>query len=811
MESQKSPGEGLSVGLVGALPYLSLLALGLTLAIYPTNLNPGLPLVLSGSLAVLYAVCRALFGSGKYYHPAHEVVVGLYVWLGLSLLVHRTDLYFGEKSLWTFLGGVVFFGSCQVGIRHSKQARRSVIGFMVLVALICLAAWVEELPRALHSGSIENFKGRFFNPDTFALVPLAGMCLGMGLLERMSRKWLSWYTGFLSFLLTTMLVTGCRAAVLGVLVGGAVFVGLVKGYRQREFDKTRYLLMVPIVVGLMGLAISAFNSQALTRYVTTLTHESGGIGETRSEVNAYGWLAMLKNPVLGGGPGSFGLLYQSVRPRGHDYLYVDIAHNDYIEMGVESGLIGLVAWCAIFYFCLNKLYRCVRKGKRPFLAAGVAASISAMMTFSLVNFILPERPVLWLMMFVLGLAASFPASRIRYEERVYWRYLSSVLIGLGGVASVWFGVNSVRAEYLLAESRQVSSFLVKEEALRFQEQAISLQPYRASGYLEAATLARSIGLIQGDPNWVKREEQFLLRAHQVSPQMVEPLSRLVDFYQRQGMLDKAREYLNKALALTPYRHDLLRKAALLAFLQKDYKTAMVGFAELVSKVGVDEYKQLRGLLWMVADKEPITVAVQFKNWRADTAKSVWLGPMVAELLDKSLAQKKWNQVDLFLSEALFYSGEDLCLKFKAAAIKGARFGAAQELNALKPLVNEASSLKGDCSKKAVARYVELLESVEGSAQAESFLKARIREFPRLQGYRLWLASLYKRQKAYRKGEKVLRDGLSAGINSANVMLELGVLYELNGSRELAATYYRQALQEEPGLNAAREGLARVAK
>lgn len=790
------PSGGTSNRLGVALPYLCLLFLGFTLLVYPTPLNPGLPLILSGLLAVAVGTVRAWKGSGRYYHPAQDVAFGLMLWLVLSLAIHRTDLYLGQRSLYTFVGAVAFLGGPQVGVVRGKQMRRFMVALVVFLGLVSLFAWVEELPKAYVSGHLDDFKGRFANPDVFSLIPLAGFCLGMGLLERASKKVALWYCALISFQYFTLAATGCRAAILGSVFGVALFLGATLGYRSKEFEQTRHLVLVPIALGLLVLGASAYNFAAVTKYAGSLSGDTLKWETTRFEVDHYGWLAAARNPLMGGGPGSFGLVYQAVRPAGHDELYVDIAHNDYIEMAVEGGFPALLAWVALQVLVLAKLLYCVRKGKRPFLAAAIAAAIVSLMAFSLFNFILPERPVLWLFFLLLGLGASFPSSRRRYTELAVVRYLGALLLVLGGGASIVFGWRSVLAEKALVQASVHIEALAKEQAYLSLEQASRLQPNRADTLLDMAEQAKGLYLFSGDAKWRDRRFEALKKAVRVSPLSVLPYLRLAGYYLEDSELESAEKNLVAADKLAPYRDDVQRKIVSLKILQGDPEGAVELLSTLPLVPGGEDYNRIRVLLETWSQKSPDALAGVLNSWREDSSNAVWMAPLLAELLEDSLKSERWNAAGVFVKEALYYQPNDLCLELAEAKVAGAQQGAAAERALLKKLAEGAESLSGDCAKKVVDRYLQVLDS-QDSAEARRFLEERIRMFPRSAAYRLWLSERLRKAGQPLKARDVLRKGLDEGASSAELLYQLGELYLQGGSDELAIGYYRQALQLDP--------------
>ncbi|GAB4325299.1 MAG: hypothetical protein Kow0059_21290 [Candidatus Sumerlaeia bacterium] len=94
------------------------------------------------------------------------------------------------------------------------------------------------------------------------------------------------------------------------------------------------------------------------------------------------WLESAKNFLIGAGPGHFRVLFP--RHRAPDYFLHDIsnvtlfAHNRYIDLLAEEGLIGFVVYmgliAAVFYFSLLALVRC-RDGDQRVYQLGILTSL----------------------------------------------------------------------------------------------------------------------------------------------------------------------------------------------------------------------------------------------------------------------------------------------------------------------------------------------------------------------------------------------------------------------------------------------------
>jgi O-antigen ligase len=121
-------------------------------------------------------------------------------------------------------------------------------------------------------------------------------------------------------------------------------------------------------VGLVAIMVM-FPRGEFWNEMATITGEgtAGGTGENRWVMWQVAWELFLNNPILGVGPGNFGpnaveyLTKRSVNDIGGGFnepgtMYDRSPHNDYVEVMVEQGLVGLFALAGIFIH----FFRCVR-------------------------------------------------------------------------------------------------------------------------------------------------------------------------------------------------------------------------------------------------------------------------------------------------------------------------------------------------------------------------------------------------------------------------------------------------------------------
>ncbi|MGV7222359.1 MAG: O-antigen ligase family protein [Nitrospinales bacterium] len=116
-----------------------------------------------------------------------------------------------------------------------------------------------------------------------------------------------------------------------------------------------------------------------------------------------------KFPIVGTGLGTFTDGYPGVKPEAFEGHY-DNAHNDWIELWVETGTIGLIlAFFAVGIYFFS-LIRALKKRSDPYvkgIGVGVLGSSAAIFTHSMVdfNFHIPANSILFAVILGLGFTA----------------------------------------------------------------------------------------------------------------------------------------------------------------------------------------------------------------------------------------------------------------------------------------------------------------------------------------------------------------------------------------------------------------------
>lgn len=224
-------------------------------------------------------------------------------------------------------------------------------GFMVLVALSVIFGKVHPMPRFRLQG--DRFTWLRIHPVVAGVyVGLATIIALTYLIEsRSSRsvrpgpRWSPWrYGALLAICGGGLLGTKTRGAVVGALVGAAVIVVL----RRRGRDRLQLLGFGALVIIAVGLA----SLGAITSYfVRGETVASLSTLNDRTNLWSLAWDSIKQKPMYGWG-------LEASRDIFLDSTGLGGGHNAVINVAVDLGAVGMLAWLAVLVVGVATVWRC---------------------------------------------------------------------------------------------------------------------------------------------------------------------------------------------------------------------------------------------------------------------------------------------------------------------------------------------------------------------------------------------------------------------------------------------------------------------
>jgi len=161
--------------------------------------------------------------------------------------------------------------------------------------------------------------------------------------------------GAAAIMASTVFLSGSRGGMIAFFVQMTILgVFLIK----RKKSRTLALALAGFLVLLIGLAIWLGGSELGNRMISIRSESSTEIsGGTRLAIVRDSWKMWKARPLVGWGLGNFPEVYPQYRSF-YTNLFVNQAHNDYVQLAVEMGAIG---FALMLWFLATTYYRASTK------------------------------------------------------------------------------------------------------------------------------------------------------------------------------------------------------------------------------------------------------------------------------------------------------------------------------------------------------------------------------------------------------------------------------------------------------------------
>jgi O-antigen ligase len=213
----------------------------------------------------------------------------------------------------------------------------------------------------------------------------------------------------------TIFLSGSRGGMVAFSAQMGIFFWFL--FRERRREGVAFLLGAFLLIA-VGMVAWIGGSQVTARLLLSDTdHRTELTGNTRLRIDGDVLQMFSKRPVLGWGMGTFEDVYPKFRSFYTNFL-VDKAHNDYLQLLAEAGILGFA--CAIWFLsaCLRRALRNTHKWTSDVngpVALVAILGISGILVHSLVDFNL-QIPANALLFYVLCAVAAM-GSRFANHRR----------------------------------------------------------------------------------------------------------------------------------------------------------------------------------------------------------------------------------------------------------------------------------------------------------------------------------------------------------------------------------------------------------
>lgn len=318
-----------------------------------------------------------------------SVIISSYFVLSLRAFIWKTAEY-----------TLLFFIVIEV-INDKRKIRNILITVLISAGIMGMDGGIQYFTHVelLRHRSLfkERVTGPFSSPNDFAayLVVILPLILSLSFSELKSRR-LRWLLKLESALLMVLLIIGIsRGAWIG-FVAALLFIGIFNGKRA-------LLTILVTLVILFFILPPNFKGQIKSIFIL---NAPGGNMDRRLMWQG-GWDMFLDKPILGHGLGTFMRNFMDYRPQGYEEIVY--AHNCYLQIAAELGVIGLATFLWMIILLFDTSIRSLRKIEDKFYRAillGLLGGLLAYLAHSAVDTNLYSLPLAVLFWFILGLTVS---------------------------------------------------------------------------------------------------------------------------------------------------------------------------------------------------------------------------------------------------------------------------------------------------------------------------------------------------------------------------------------------------------------------
>ena len=453
----------------------------------------------------------------------------LYTWIGTP------DRHLGLLTWLVF--AVLFFVGQSITAESSIQLiMRAASVALLAMGLYALLEWFDVAPVDL-TLTTDRFGGTFGSAAYLGaacalLLPVAvgSVIDGLG-----SRAWRIAAT--FAVVLGTIAVIGSqtRAAWVG-LVAAALFTLPAMWSWMRGL---RWIPLLAAVIGTVILVLTPLGDRARAVFDTDDPGTRGRIDEWRVAV------ALVESrPLLGAGFEGHRIVFPEEVDTDYERRYTrrvmpDRAHNGALDVGVTTGIPGLLLYLAGAIFLLSRAWRGIRRGP-PWLI-GLAAGVVAYTVQQQFLFPLAEvDSVFWVLAGILVVATG---SRTTNVEIRLPRFLS-VGVGVIAAAALVFGLLDIVADRTVRAALDESAAGDHQAAIELADRASTLRPDSIRYPLVAGAVAAAAGTPDGFATAIDRLDTSL----DISPRDPILRSRRAEYVLELARLTGASEHIAAAVA-----------------------------------------------------------------------------------------------------------------------------------------------------------------------------------------------------------------------------------------------------------------------
>jgi O-antigen ligase/Tfp pilus assembly protein PilF len=525
-------------------------------------------------------------------------------------LIWSNSFFVSLTELPLFLAGPLLYGVITNSINQEKQINRILDILLMVGGLFGIYGIFQykgiDLSLWAHNVGRQQVFGLFGNVNYFAeylIVPLP-IAVSLFLASRNKFKKILLLIGIFA-MGASLTFTFTRGSYLsfGSALIFTFFLFLIS--RGKDFIKNNKKIFIIILVAIIIITFLFIIPTPLNKSGTIISKLKSRISIAKlTQDYAYNrriatWkfttLMIKDHPLIGSGLGTFKyntLRYQaeffaqgenrSLYPHG----FADKAHNEYLQLWAELGIIGLgiFIWLMISYFRFGlKILRKIKDESRAGIIIGLMGAVVAVLVDSIFGFPLHLAATMVLFWLALGLTVAVgllkdevkapEIKRIRENSNIF-RFKPLLYLGIL-LFTIFLAVTVTRPFiariYWYYANREIKNENWNE-VIKIDEKALKWDPYLGEIYYDIGKILQNKGIYNLALEYFEKTEKYI-----DSPNLPQEFALI---YLKKGQLDKAAIKLKQAISYQPDEKSMLPLYSELGntYLQLErYKPAEVAF------------------------------------------------------------------------------------------------------------------------------------------------------------------------------------------------------------------------------------------
>ncbi|MBI5687382.1 MAG: O-antigen ligase family protein [Verrucomicrobia bacterium] len=389
--------------------------------------------------------------------------------------------------------------------------------------------------------------------------------IGIACTVAFGRQWML-AAAYTMVLLAAVAVSDSRGAVMALVV--VAFGGLL----ARLIGKKRWLMAGAMAVVAAGVVLLPSAQTAAKRFWSDDVRPMIWLGSARAIADA---------PIIGHGPGTFIQVYPAHRPpeyfdRPKSALVTDHAHNEFLEIAVETGAFGVAAFLALLAVaaCMaRKAARNERDGQLRVLAVGVTMGWAVLLAQNLVDinlFMPPNESLFWLM---IGWLAAATKNDDAAEKTIPLHPVARLAAALVAALVLAFGVaKPAYANWLFRQGSVALAAGDERQAFHCFQRVVEMDPARVEAW-------RRAGLAAFKLNKLDAAVMAFRSGHRLMPDYADLNGELGSLLAMKGDYVEAARLLARSTELYPRDAKNFAKLALVRLSLKEPEAARRAFEE----------------------------------------------------------------------------------------------------------------------------------------------------------------------------------------------------------------------------------------